>query len=62
MPKEKRGGSSMAQKGKSIAEQYMVRRTRKHSKRENKRKRHQENVQNPKRSVVEYWNSKSRYV
>ena len=52
----------MAQKGKSIAEQYMVRRTRKHSKRENKRKRHQENVQNPKRSVVEYWNSKSRYV
>jgi len=34
MPEEKRGGGSVAQRGKYTAKQHIVRRTRKHSKRE----------------------------
>jgi len=44
MPKKKRGESSIAQRGKSIARQHMTRRVKKYSKREKKRKRCQENI------------------
>jgi len=41
-------------KRKSIAKQCMVRRTKRHNKRERERKECQKNIQNPKRSVAEY--------
>jgi len=62
MSKKKKGESGMAQRGRGIARWRMVRRTRKHSKRERERKRHQENVQNLKRSMVGHRDRKSRYT
>ena len=59
MFKRKREGDSMLQKGKSVARQCMVKRTRR-CRRE--RKGCQENIQNLKRSVVGHRNRKSRYV
>jgi len=46
MPKEKRGRSGTAQRGKGTAKWCTVRRTGKHSRGERERKEYQENVQN----------------
>jgi len=62
MLKEKKGSSSMAQKGKGTAKQCMVKRTGKHSQRGSERKRHQENIQDSKRSVARYWDRESEYT
>ena len=62
MPKKRRGKNGMAQRGKGTVKQHTVRRTGKRSKGESKRKGHQENVQNLKRSVVGHRNRESRYV
>ena len=62
MPRKKAEKNSAAQRGKGAAKQYMVRRTRKHSKRESKRKGRQKDIQNPKRSIARYRNRESRYI
>ena len=53
---------STAQRGKDAAKQHIVKRTRKCSKREGQPKGRQENIQNAKRSVDEYWSRKVRYT
>jgi len=62
MLRKTRGESSTAQRGECIAKRHTVKRTGKHSKGGSKRKRCQENVQNPERSMVRYRNSESRYA
>ena len=63
LEKHSKGGeSSVAQRGKSAAKQHTVRRTGKHSKREGQSKGGQKNLQNVKRSVVEYWSREDRYA
>jgi len=62
MLKEKKGSSSMAQRGKGTAKQHMVKKTGKHSQKRSKRKGCQENIQDPKRSVARYWDRESEYT
>ena len=52
----------VAQRDKGVAEWCTVKRTEKHSKRGSKRKGCQENIQNPKRSVVRHRNREGRHV
>ena len=52
----------MAQRGKGAARQHMVKRTKNCSQRGGQPKRHQENIQNAKRSVNEYWSRKVGYA
>jgi len=61
MLEEKKGRSSMAQRGKDTAKQHMVRRTGKRSQKGRKRKGCQENIQNQK-SMARYRNRESRYA
>jgi len=62
MQREDRGRGGTAQRGKSAAKRHRVWRTRKRSKGGSKRKGHQENVQNFKRSIIRHRNRESRYT
>jgi len=62
IPRKKKEESNAAQRGKYTAKQCIVKRTGKHSKGESKKKGHQENVQNLKKSMVGYRIRKSRYT
>ena len=53
---------SVPYRGKSTAEQYTDRDSKKHSKRKSQPKKHQENIQNIKRSIVKYWSRKGKYT
>jgi len=62
MPRKTRGESGVAQRSKGIPKQHTVKRTRKHRKRESKRKGCQENIQDSKRGVARHRNRESRYA
>jgi len=56
------GSSSMAQRDKDATKQCMDKSSGRHSKREGYIKGYQENIQNVKRSIVEYKSRENRYL
>ena len=62
MPKEEKEESSMPHRGKSAAKRRTTKRVKKHSQRRGYSKGGQENLQNAKRSMNEYWGRKARYT
>jgi len=62
MPKKGEEESGMPHRGKSIAKRHTTKRVEKHSQRGKYLKKGQENLQNAKRSIDEYWGRKTRYA
>ena len=60
--KEEEEESGTPYREKSAAKQYMTRKVRRHSKREEQSKEGQENLKNVKRSIVKHWDRKDRYL